>query len=72
MTESFYNGVRIFVEVYELADGAGFSANITLARRDGDTDVEFKYVTTRVTFPSRAEAKDAAMLEARSIIDRGI
>ncbi len=69
MSEGFYKGVQIIVDVYELADNQGFSATITLVRRLGGEDVESRYSPERV-FPSREIAKEQANLEAVTIIER--
>ena len=64
-----YNGVLIRCREYKLAGDGGFIASFTLVRSVGGANEETPYGPTR-SFKTRGLAKDAALFEARSIIDR--
>ena len=68
MSDASYKDVLIRSREYKLADDGGFIASFTLVRSVGGANEETPYGPTR-SFKTRELARDAALYEARSIID---
>jgi hypothetical protein len=68
MSEAIYKGVLIRCRNFKLADDGGFIASFTLIRSVDGENEETPYGPTR-SFKTRGLAEDAALSEARSIID---